>query len=793
MRSFFKKSSATPRRTRKKGLAYGTLEERRVLATTAAFVPATGILTVTLSQDGDNAAIDVENGNVVVNEGNPAGGTGTGLTVAANSVNQITIAGLQGALNQSATFSGNFAGRNLNNVVISNVNQVSVLGNYEVAQALNVTLDGVNGGIGDGPAVGSGRLAVGGATTINAGQNTIFLDNALNDFASFNGTTTGSINNDIVLGDVNDINFSGIQSAGDLVVVAGGNISDSGDIVTGRDGIFTGDNINLGGDNQTTNFFRSGFTASGVVNLQEDSNVILLSTTAQSLRIDTGGAILDGFTTDTNVTGLAVLNGNNRIRVGDNGTDAFRAGSITFNSNGHVSITERSDINQPASSTTTIVGTNTARSWDQKTFGTLTNGVNADIDVVLQTGITAENVNLGTQTGDEFDTGALYFFAVDRFELEADSDLIIIERKNEAGTLVLSSTGTITDDDIAQTNIRGLARFTAESVDIGDTRDDVFNAGSIQFDTDETFRLNENSSTNIANASTALASTAGAIQSVINSTGNITNSVGATVDVTGAIGFFGDNIQLGDQTGDDFDFGVLTFNTAPDATGLVEIFEDGSTLIGGNNTATTARITSTGAIQDGQTASTTIAGNARFTTTGGGNIIIGDRGDIFVNGADSGNDFDAVFNAGTVTINTAGNGFVEEDSVLLLSGVNRANNLTLVAQTDDVAANIGDTAFADIAVVNTLDVTGAGINIGTGENAALEDTDLLSIGGLTFNSTINTLVEAETGFELRGSNSSGNLLILRAPAGEITADIDAAFDINNGITIEDINGTRSQI
>ena len=183
------------------------------------------------------------------------------------------------------------------------------------------------------------------------------MDNATNDFTRFNGTTTGSINNDIVLSDANAIVFTGIQSAGDLVVTANGSISDvaDADIIVGRDGRFSGTNIGLGSDTQTTNFFRTSFDATGTVDLQEDSNIILLSTNAQSLRLSTPGAIFDGTATTISVNGLADLEANNRIRLGDNGTDSFNAGSVTFASNGHVSISERSDTN--------IVGENRAGSW----------------------------------------------------------------------------------------------------------------------------------------------------------------------------------------------------------------------------------------------------------------------------------------------------------------------------------------------------------------------------------------------------------------------------------------------
>lgn len=778
MRSFLKKNpkSRSPvKRARKSAPSYGTLEERRVLATTAAF--ASGILTVSLSEANDTAVIDVTNDNVTVNGSSQVLGGGSTGTLSPNAVRQITIAGESGVAGQSVVLNGNFtdaAGRDLDNVVISNVNQVSVLGGYDVDQSFNVTLDGSGGSIGDGPAVGGGRLVVEGTTTINAGNNTIQLDNVTNDFGRFNGTTTGSINNNIVLGDANAIVFTGIESSGDLQVTANGSITDvaGADIEVARDGRFSGTNIVLGSDNQTTNFFRTAFDATGTVDLQEDSNIILLTTNAQSLRLTTPGAIFDGRTTTITVNGLAELQANNRIRLGDSGTDTFNAGFVTFASNGHVSISERSD--------TVVVGENRAGSWTSRSIGDITNGVDTSIDVTRQTGLAADNVFLGNQAGDNFETGQLFFFATDRFELEAESDLIIIERKNEAGILDLRSTGTITDDDRAYTNIRGLAQFTAEAVNLGNTRDDQFNAGSIQFNTDTIFRLNEDSGTNIVNASTA-----GLGTSIINSTGDITNAASATVNVAGSIGFLGDNISLGNQANDDFRFGVLTFNTATEADGVVNITEDDSTLIAGQNTATVARIQSAGAIQDGQNSTINVFGNTSFTALNNDPITIGDRGDIFANGVDTGNDFDARFNSGSLTVNSGGDVFIEEDTAVLLTGISRANNLTIIA--GQGLFNVLDSLDARTSVAGTLNVTGNLINLGTGTDAVTGvETDRLVLSGLTYNSRGNTNISADSGFELRGNSFADGILILNSD-GQITADMDATFAALDGNSLSDFD------
>ena len=273
--------------------------------------------------------------------------------------------------------------------------------------------------------------------------------------------------------------------------------------------------------------------------------------------------------------------------------------------------------------------------------------------------------------------------------------------------------------------------------------------------------------------------------SIINSTGDITNSASATVNVEGSIGFLGDNILLGNQANDDFRFGVLTFNTATEADGLVNIFEDDSTLIGGQNTATVARIQSAGSIQDGRTSTINVFGNTTFTALNNDEITIGDRGDIFANGVDTGEDFDARFNTGSLTVNTGADVFIEEDTAVLLTGNSRANNLTIIAGLG--TANVLDSLDARTTVNGTLNVTGNLINLGTGvETGTGIATDRLVFSGLTYNSNGNTNISADSGFELRGDSLSDGLLILDSE-GQITADIDATFAALDGNTLSDVD------
>ena len=60
-------SSLKPRRSRKRGHDYATLEDRKMLAVTTGFTAGTGVLTINLADANEAAVVDVDSGNVVVN------------------------------------------------------------------------------------------------------------------------------------------------------------------------------------------------------------------------------------------------------------------------------------------------------------------------------------------------------------------------------------------------------------------------------------------------------------------------------------------------------------------------------------------------------------------------------------------------------------------------------------------------------------------------------------------------------------------------------------------------------
>jgi len=575
------------------------------------------------------------------------------------------------------------------------------------------------------------------------------------DFANAGLTSVSAVN-------VDDFAINGnLSLSGALTVNGSGTVSDAdnANVIVGGVGSFTAANVSLGGGTNETRFQQTSFNVSGAVSLQEDDNTVLGSVNAATIRLESTGRILDGFTTQININGLAELFGDAGVRLGDNGADIFNAGTINFQSLGQVSINEDSAMN--------IVGTNTARSMNLRSLAAITDADDATITVQFQSGFTAESVLIGDTATDEFNSNSIYFFTTGRFDLTEDSDTLIIEEKNFAQSLELTSTGQITDDAIAQVTVTNLAEFNADSAVIGDLPTDFFTAGSIQFNTVNEFRLTENNDTNILGTNRAL-------NSIITSVGDLSNSSNANIVVTTNASFRGQNVNIGNQPGDNAQFGSLTFITpnvaidnAPQGFASVNITEDDSTQFGGNSTAGTAaipgnvRIESAAGITDGSNSSVNVTGNITLVTNNNGNITVGDAGtDI------NGNAFNADFNAASLTIQTDGTGNAQifEDSNIFLVGNSQVNSLTLNANGGQ--SSITDSATSNLNVNFNLNVTAGFVNLGSAQDVNGVDTDSLNFNTLTFNTSPagtlngNTLVSADSGFFLVGSSSAENLTLV---------------------------------
>lgn len=742
------RSTRTSARTNQ--VAYNLLEERTVLATFVGLDVASGNVDVRLSTNADQAIFDVNgSGNVTLNGSDDLDNSIAGTqSLALADLRNITVVnshnGVDGLLfRQQTTFNGDFSnanGADLQSISVSGQKFVTFNGTYELAGdlAININSGDVGGLVSDGT---TGTVIVNGATNLTLVDNSFAFDNGTSDLV---GSVSASSNQDISLSDINGVSLSNISTGGDLTVTAVGSLSDvaGSTIEVGGDGDLSAASILLGDDaGDTVNFRRIMATSAGAVEINEDSSVILLDVTADSLTVRSTGGIFDGRTTEISVANTARFEAVGFLRIGENGTDTFNAGSLSFTSTGHAHIWENSG--------TSLTGTNSAVSVNLFSEGDIVDGdtstLNATGIVGLQSG---GDIVLGDTGTDAFNAESLYFFANGDFDVDENSDMHIIGTRNQANRMIVSASGTITDDANASISVNLLADFTATSVSIGEQATDSFNAGSITFDTSSQFTLAEDSDTNIVGFNTANGLN-------VSSTGNITNvftsggGSGTTLVVATTAVFSGVDITIGDQNDDAFNFGSLTFN----ATGDASIAEDSDTVITGTSTAGALILDSTGFISDATSAQTTVTGRA--TLVAGSTINLGDTGTD-------------LFNAGQLELTTTSSVAITEDSASHFAGTTRVGSLTLAS-----AGNVTDAPTADVGVTGNFNVSGALINLGT------EATDNLTMASLTFDSTANTNIVTNADVVLTGNSSSDNLLLLES-SGNITDDTLARTEIANG-------------
>jgi len=736
------------KRRQRKNHDYGTLEARNLLATLIEVNQTTGDLSVTLNANNDTAAIAIDgNDNVTVNGSQDLDTSRAGIqTLAANRLTDLVIQGDATKTGQSIVFNDDFSGdKILSSVDLSDVSQVTINGTVVVRGNFEANMSGSGGRFGDAT---TGQLIVSGRTNINGAGNAIGLNNGTHDFNELKVSTDGvviGVELDAIVTDINDVMLVGVDVSGDLVLTAGGDVTDADDafIEVNRDAKFTAASVTLGDSlRDRTNFFRSSYNTTGHVEVHEDSNTILTTSDVGSITLRSVGGIYDGLRTSITVDGHAQFFGNNRVRIGEGGLDTFNAGSYEFRSNGHVHISENSD--------SVVQGDNTAGSMDLNSWGHISDLPGTSTNVRSESSFEAISVVLGDSAADVFNSGSMHFYTTGLFSISEDSNSHIIESKNRAGDLRLESAGIITDSNVSRVTVDRLASFKANAVNVGDTLDDWFTAARVTFDTSGLFKLSENSDLHLTGDNSAF-------RSVINSSGNISNASNAKVNIHGSAAFFADNIVLGGKTGDEFNAGTVAFRTPVDANGLVEINENSATNLGGTSIAKTLRVTSAGNITDGPNSFVNVSGNTELTSGNNGHIVIGDSGVL-----PDGVPFDSVFDSRTLTVHTdgSGNALIEEDGDIILTGNNRANSLSLTST--DADGRILDTVETVVDVRYNLNVAGALVNLGTGIIANGSSTDKLEFSTLTFTSTGNVNVSADDSFFLVGDSSSGGFLTLES-------------------------------
>jgi len=411
-------------------------------------------------------------------------------------------------------------------------------------------------------------------------------------------------------------------------------------------------------------------TVDDAVVIEQESNVRLLDVSATDLSVTPIGTVTNRNDATIEVSGDATFKGTNVI-LGQTVNDTFNAGRLAFDAFNAATISEDSD--------TEIFGTNSARTIAIQSTGDITDDDNSVIDVAFSTLFDGTNVTIGDTLTDTFNSRTLSFTSPGHVDVAQDSR-IFLTNSSDSDQLTLTSTVSILDSPTTQVNVAGEVSFHTPYINIGDLPGDVFNAGSIAFNSSNTVNLAENSDTLFSGVSDVRLA-------IVNSDGVILNDANASFAATFSSLTAASHITLGTSASDSIDIDRIQFASPAD----VVIEQDDSIYVYGNNTAENLQLIANGAIGDSGTASFSVTNNTMLSGT---SIWIGEQ-------------TTDTFNSGSLTIQATGSVIIGEDSPLLLAGSSSAFRLTLTSD-----STIEDDDNAETMVESNATFTAGTVSIG---------------------------------------------------------------------------------
>ncbi|HUQ25223.1 MAG TPA: filamentous hemagglutinin N-terminal domain-containing protein, partial [Burkholderiales bacterium] len=493
----------------------------------------------------------------------------------------------------------------------------------------------------------------------------------------------------------------------------------------------------------------------GAVSLTNSSGNITITSNivASTLNLDASGALTNGAGTTVSAGGGVTLTAAS-IDLGNQAGDLLDLGPLTFTSAGAVNIATDSALS--------LAGTSTANSLVLSSTDVLTNAAAASLTVTGNANVAGTSINLGNQAGDVMNFGSLTFGSAGAVNI-AENSATSLSGTSTADSLILSSTGAITNVGSASLAVANNASITGTSINLGNQATDSFNFGTLTYNSGGAVNIAEDSAMVITGTDTANSL-------VLASTGSITDAAATSQTIATTASFSGTSITLADNGTDTLavtgnasftasgggaisipaagtaNFGSLTFNT----TGSVNITEDTATILSGTSTANSLVLTSAGSITDNNTADVTVTGNANFTANGGAAAIT--LNDTYAFGS-------LTFAGSAVTI-------VEADGTSL-SGTSTADSLVLTS-----GGALTNVAASSLTVTNNAHVTGTSINLG---NAA---GDTVDFGTLTYTSGGAVNIAQDSAMVITGTNTADSLTL--ASTGSITDVVGTSQTITSG-------------
>jgi autotransporter-associated beta strand protein len=368
-----------------------------------------------------------------------------------------------------------------------------------------------------------------------------------------------------------------------------------------------------------------------------------------------------GNVTQTAGTGLTTLSGGTVGGAVTMTAEAFMLAGSTLTVTGATTLTATvgniADGNGPANNLT-----------GPSLIATAITGIDLDTTIV---DLTATNTGVGNVTIDEANA------------------LNILGLSVANGNAVINAGGALTDGATAITSVSGNGRFTGTTITLGEAAGDMFDVGTLTLASAGAVNITENSATQ-------LTGTSAANSLILNSAGALTNAAAASLVVTNNAAVSGTSITLGNQAGDSFTFGSLTFTSA----GAVSMAEDDVTNLSGTSTADSLVLSSTGGITNNAAASVTVTNNASLTAPG---ITLGSAGSDTIN-------------FGTLTfLTTVGGIDLTEDSSMDLLGANTAEGPVILTSPDLAGAGQNIT----LPLGSTLTSNLSSITLTAGDNVTL--------------------------------------------------------------------------
>ncbi|MBL8810061.1 MAG: hypothetical protein JNM43_07795 [Planctomycetaceae bacterium] len=357
--------------------------------------------------------------------------------------------------------------------------------------------------------------------------------------------------------------------------------------------------------------------------------------------------------------------------------------------------------------------------------GALDNTAGAQIDVGGHAEFEGSQITLGTHLGDVVQSASLQFHSAGTVEIHADAD-VMLSGSSEANSLLLESSGSITNAAGATIDVTNEANFLATSVRLGFEVGDDVKLGQFSATTTSAAELSEDDSTTFG------AQVHSDSLHVI-SQGEITNSAGSSIHVTNNADFEGNSLSLGFQAGDDVELGSLSAIT----TGAAELSEDDSTLISGTLQSSTLKVISTSDITNADNSSVSVTGLAAFE---GNSLTLGFAA------ADT-------VNLGSISSTTTLGTSLSENSATLIEGTLQAAAVNLIS-----AGAITNAANSNVTVTGNAAFDGTNLNLGFANN------DTIQLGSFSSNTTGATELSEDDSTLITGTVQAASLNVVSTGA-----------------------------